>query len=216
MLGDKGLWYKMSFLERSARVPLVIAGPGVANSTIPHASSHLDVLPTLLDLATDGAASLDDYPDIEGRSLWPLATGGTDDVSEAIGEYTAEMTSRPITMIRRNEFKYIHCDTDPAQLYNVDADPLERTNLADDPVHAELAAEFANEVAQRWDFDAITERVLQSQRARHAIHRATEATAGLHSWDHLPANDVANHYVRNHQDVVDAALSSRLPTRETA
>lgn len=46
------------------------------------------------------------------------------------------------------------------------------------------------------------------------IHRATAATAGVRSWDHLPANDVANQYVRNHQDVVDAALTSRLPVPE--
>ncbi len=210
MLGDRGLWYKMSFFERSARVPLVMAGPGVAQGTVPNAASHLDVLPTLLDLATDGGPWADDAPDLEGRSLWPLATGGTDDRSEAIGEYTAEMTSRPVTMIRRGDLKYVHCDTDPPQLHDVAADPDERTNLAADPAHAATVQVFADEVEARWDFDAITNRVLESQRARHAVHRATGATSGLRSWDHLPANDVANHYVRNHQDVVDAALSSRL------
>ena len=210
MLGDRGLWYKMTFHERSARVPLVMAGPGVANNTIPNAASHLDVLPTLLDIATSGGDWAEAAPDLEGRSLWSLASGDDDPTSEAIGEYMAEMTSRPITMIRRDNLKYIHCDTDPPLLYDVDADPLERTNLADDPDYGDIAAGFAAEVQQRWDFDAITERVMASQRARHTIHRAVDATAGLHSWDHLPANDVANHYVRNHQDVVDAALSSRL------
>lgn len=216
MLGDRGLWYKMSFLERSARVPLVIAGPGVANSTIPNASSHLDILPTLLDIATDGNRPSDGgdatelAQDLDGRSLWPLAKGEPDSTSVAIGEYTAEMTSRPIVMIRRDQFKYIHCDTDPPQLYNVDADPLERNNLATDAEHSELARAFAQEVDERWDFDEITERVHQSQRARHTIHRSTQATKGIRSWDHLPANDVANHYVRNHQDVVDASLTSRL------
>lgn len=213
MLGDRGLWYKMSFHERSARVPLVMAGPGIANRTVPHAASHLDLLPTLLDIATDGGDWSSTVPDIEGRSLWPLATGGADDVSEAIGEYTAEMTSRPIYMIRRNNLKYIHCDTDPAQLFDIEADPLERANLAADPAFAEVTASFAAEVQRRWDSDEITERVVSSQRSRHAIHRATEATQGIRSWDHLPANDVANSYVRNHQDVVDASLSSRLRVR---
>lgn len=209
-LGDRGLWYKMTFFERSLRVPLVMAGPGVANRTIANVASHLDILPTVMDLATDGTDWRTTAPDLAGRSLWPLATGDADPVNETTAEYTAEMTSHPMFMIRRDNLKYIHCDTDPPLLYDLDADPLERTNLAADPVHTDTAAAFAAEVAARWDSDAIRARVVASQRARHAIHRATEQTAGSRSWDHLPANDVANHYVRNHQDVVDAALQSRL------
>ena len=212
-LGDRGLWYKMTFFERSLRVPLVVAGPGVANGTVTNASSHLDLLPTLLDLATDGGDWTDRIPDIEGRTLWPLIAGDLDTTSETTAEYMAEMTSHPMFMIRRGDLKYIHCDTDEPLLYDVVADPLERTNLAANPALAEVSQAFADEVQRRWDSDEIRERVLRSQRARHAIHRATESTAGLRSWDHLPANDVANRYVRNHQDVVEAALRSRLHVR---
>ena len=68
-----------------------------------------------------------------GRSLWELAGGGDDDTDETTGEYMAEMTSHPMFMIRRGRHKYIHCDTDPALLYDVEADPLERANLARGP-----------------------------------------------------------------------------------
>lgn len=210
MLGDRGLWYKMTFHERSARVPLVMAGPAVANTVIPNVASHLDLLPTLLDIATNGDGQQIETPGTTGRSLWPAATGGTDSISETTGEYTAEMTSHPIFMIRRDNYKYVHCDSDPPLLYDIDADPLERTNLAGSAEHGDLAAGFAAEVAERWDSDAIRDRVLASQRSRHAIHHALTKTPGIHSWDHQPPNDAANQYVRNHQDVVDASLTSRL------
>ena len=210
MLGDRGAWFKMSFHERSARVPLVLAGPGIADTTVPNACSHLDLLPTLLDIAGNPP----DPGAFVGRSLLPAASGAVDTVDETFGEYAAEMTSAPMFMIRRGPHKYIHCDTDPPQLYDVVADPLERTNLADDVAHAELAAGFAAEVALRWDSAEITQRVVASQRNRRLVYEAM--TSGpLVSWDHLPVNDVANHYVRNHQDWAEAGARMRFPRFES-
>lgn len=208
MLGDRGAWFKMSFHERSARVPLVVAGPGVANTTVPNVCSHLDFLPTLLDVArAEPAAKL---PRLPGRSLVPAWSGRDDPVDETFCEYTAEMTSEPMFMIRRGPLKYIHCDSDPPLLYNVVDDPLERTNLATNPAFAKQAAAFAAEVATRWDSAAIRERVVSSQRDRHFVHE-TMSRGPLVSWDHEPTNDVANSYVRNHQDWTVAGPKMRYP-----
>ena len=43
MLGERGLWFKMCFFEGSARVPLMIAGKGVAPGLIEAPVSNLDV-----------------------------------------------------------------------------------------------------------------------------------------------------------------------------
>ena len=210
MLGDRGAFFKMSFFERSARVPLIVAGPGVADRTVGNVCSHLDLLPTLLDIATSGGGWPELGAPIAGRSLWELAAGGSDTVDETTGEYTAEMTSHPIFMIRRGRHKYIHCDTDPALLYDVEADPLERTNLAPDPAYADLAAGFATETAERWNSAEIRERVLCSQRWRRVLHAAAEAGGG-HSWDYSPVRDAANEYVRTHMDWAEAGPRSRYP-----
>ena len=210
MLGDRGSFFKFSFFERSVRVPLILAGPGVANRSVANVCSLLDLLPTLLDAATGGGAWPELGSPIAGRSLWNVAAGGRDTIDETTGEYMAEMTSHPMFMIRRGRHKYIHCDTDPALLYDIEADPLERTNLAGKADFADLAAAFAAEVAERWDSAAIRERVLRSQRSRRVLHAAT-GNGSSRSWDFNPPRDAANEYVRNHMDWAEAGPRSRFP-----
>ncbi|MBC6404264.1 MAG: choline-sulfatase [Rhodospirillales bacterium] len=213
MLGERGLWYKMTFFERSVRVPLVMAGPGIGSGLkIANACSLLDLPPTLLEAATEGGAKVPDLGQrLEGRSLLPLAAGGgTGDPDETAAEYLAECTGHPLFMLRRGSLKYIHCDSDPAQLYDLSKDPEELTNLAGDPAHAETAAGFAGAVAARWDSAAIRAAVIASQRRRRVVHAAME-TGALTSWDYQPKRDAAQEYVRNHMDWTLQAERSRFP-----
>lgn len=211
MLGERGQWFKMSFFERSARIPLIMAGPGIKPGLVPNACSLLDLLPTLLDIASEGGSR--PWPelgqDIDGRSLWQLASGGADTTDETLGEYCAEMTSYPIFMIRRGSYKYIHCETDPAMLFDVAVDPAEADNLAADPAFSDVAAEFAAEVAARWDSEAIRRRVVESQRSRRAVYTAMQGRPT--SWDYSPQRDAANEYVRDHMDWAEAGARTRFP-----
>ena len=211
MLGERGLWYKMTFFEHSARVPLIAAGPGIAGRTVPNACSHVDLLPTMMEIAALGGSPVPEPSDpLDGRSLWPLMTGGEDPVDEAIGEYCAEMTAHPVFMIRRGAFKFVHCDGDPPQLYDLAQDPRECTNLAADPAQADRVAAFAREVADRWDSAAIREVVIADQRRRRVVHAAMENGARVH-WDYGPPRDASNEYVRNHMDWTVAAEKTRFP-----
>ncbi|MEL0133485.1 MAG: choline-sulfatase [Rhodobiaceae bacterium] len=208
MLGERGLWYKMSFFEHSARVPLVIAGPGIAEGRIASPCSLVDLLPTMLDFA--GAADMPMGRPVDGRSLAPMARGGDEDDGCAIGEYCAEMTASPVFMIRRGAWKYVHCDDDPPQLYHLDDDPLERINLAADPGCAQIAADFAAEVVSRWDSATLRDDVIASQAARRVVHRAMQ-TGRRTDWDYTPPRDAAEEYVRNHIDWTVAAARTRFP-----
>ncbi len=208
MLGERGLWYKMNFFEPSARVPLIMAGPGVARGTTGNACSLVDLLPTLIDIAGGDDTILGEP--VDGRSLMPLARGQADPVDEVIGEYCAEMTPCPVFMIRRGALKYIHCDADPPMLFDLSRDPQEKNNVATDPAYAQSAAAFAAEVAQRWDSDQMRGAIIATQRSRRALHSAMEAGAG-EAWDYNPPSDASQKYVRNHMDWTQAAARYRFP-----
>ncbi len=208
MLGERGLWYKMNFFEPSARIPLIMAGPGIAHGVAGNACSLVDLLPTFIEIAGGEAAMLGEP--VDGRSLMPLARGEDDPIDEAIGEYCAEMTPWPVFMIRRGDLKYIHCDVDPPQLYDLALDPDERRNVAGDPAYRERAAAFAAEVAARWDSEKLRADIIATQKSRRALHAAMEAGAG-EAWDYNPLRDASQEYVRNHMDWTEAAGRYRFP-----
>ncbi len=212
MLGERGLWYKMNFFEHSARVPLVLAGPGIAQGTAENACSLIDLTPTFIEIA-GGDATLFGEP-VDGRSLMPLVRGEDDPVDEAIGEYCAEMTPYPVFMIRRGHLKYIHCDIDPPQLYDLANDPLEKNNVAAHPAYHNVATAFAEEVLERWDSEKLRADIIATQKSRRALHAAMENGAG-ESWDYNPPSDASKQYVRNRMDWTVAAGRYRFPPVST-
>ena len=206
----------MNFFEHSARVPLIMSGPGIAQRAIANACSLVDLLPTFLEIAGEDADEAELAEPIDGKSLLGLAKGAGDDGApdEAIGEYCAEMTPYPVFMIRRGGLKYIHCDADPPQLYDLNADPLEKRNLAQDAEYAQAADAFAKEVRERWDSEKLRRDVIETQKSRRLLHAAMEAHIGdskPEHWDYNPPSDASEQYVRNHMDWTEAAKRYRYP-----
>ena len=209
MLGERGLWYKMTFFEPAARVPLIVHAPGqFAPHRVAQSVSTVDLLPTLVELATGVRETR--WPDaIDGRSLVPhlQGDGGHDEV---FGEYLAEGALAPIVMIRRGQYKFIHTRVDPDQLFDLGADPLERTNLAARPDHADTVVAFRAEVQATWNLDALHNEVMSSQRRRRFHYEAT--TQGrIRSWDWQPFVDASQRYMRNHIELDTLEAMARFP-----
>src|SRR5262249_53229449 len=100
-------WYKMSFFEGAARVPLIVRAPALfPPGRVPTAVSTMDLLPTLVGLAHDGDLS-GIVGALDGQSLLPHLSGAPDH-DEVAAEYLAEGAIAPIVMIRRGQHKFIH------------------------------------------------------------------------------------------------------------
>ena len=146
---------------------------------------------------------------LDGRSLMSHLSGkgGHDEV---IGEYMAEGSKTPLMMIRRGPWKFIYSQDDICMLYHLPSDPAERSNLATDPQHSATLQAFMDEATQRWNFGALHQQVLDSQRRRRLVFSAL--TKGkLTSWDHQPFVDASQQYMRNHIDLDDLERRARFP-----
>ncbi len=134
-LGQHGLFGKQSLYEHSTRVPLILAGPGIPASQRSDALVYLlDVFPTLCELAgTDVPATVD------GQSLLPVAAGQQGGRDELYLAYTDLHRG-----VRTDRYKLIEYVRDgrrtETQLFDLQADPWETTNLAGQSDHAETLA----------------------------------------------------------------------------
>jgi choline-sulfatase len=208
-LGERGLWYKMSFLEPSARVPLLVRAPGgLPGGRVAEPVSLMDVVPTLVELTCGGEALAGGEWD--GQSLAGMLAGDADsDRQPVICEYHAEGVTAPAAMIRHGRHKLIVCQGDPDQLFDLDADPLEVSNLAAQDEHAGTASLLRGALARRLDLFAIEQRVLRSQRERRLVAGAL-AHGAVTAWDFQPHVDASEQYVRTREDLYHLQRLARL------
>lgn len=215
MLGERGLWYKMSFMEWANRIPLIISQPSrFGHRRVQQAVSHVDLLPTLLDLAVPDPASASaavsstaiaraaEIAPLSGRSLLPLcepaAAQQPTDPDIAISEYLAEGASEPMLMIRQGRYKFISCAGDPELLFDLQTDPNELHNLAapatsepkNAPPHAAALQSLRQHAASHWDAAQIKQQVLDAQKRRRTVQAALQI-GHQHHWDFVPTSSGA-------------------------
>jgi iduronate 2-sulfatase len=151
-LGEHGgMWHKISNFDEAARVPLIIAAPGMkANARCSRVVESLDLYPTLAQLAGVSLPA-----GLQGASLVPLL----EDPQQSWDRPAFTQIQRPAgyldpndgkfmgRSIRTERWRYTEWDDGKkgVQLYDISKDPREYVNLAKDPKYL---SEFADTVNQ--------------------------------------------------------------------
>jgi arylsulfatase A-like enzyme len=163
-LGAHHLFGKETMFEEAARVPLLVRLPGQrASKTVPHPVSHIDFVPTLLDLLGQP-----NHPQCAGKSLLPLINDeatppdnvflewapnrtkvkkGTKLARRRMVKGAVEESTR--TIVTPDGWKLCLRDKDVNELYNQKDDPLETRNLYADRQYASVILRLAGEI-HRW------------------------------------------------------------------
>jgi choline-sulfatase len=132
-LGEKLITGKNTLWERSTRVPLILAGPGISkNANCARPAELLDLFPTLIELC-----GLPERPDLEGRSLVPQLK----DAKAPRSHPAITSHNQGNHAIRSERWRYIRYADGSEELYDMANDPNEWINLAGKPEHASTIAE---------------------------------------------------------------------------
>jgi len=167
-LGDHNLWCKHSNFEEATRAPLIISAPGMVPNSTKSYTEHVDVFPTLCDLAGVPIPS-----NLQGKSLKPVmqnptvavkkyATSqyprsGVDEESGRTGFVEANVMGYSIrdeqyrfTIWMKNGFrstkKYAQKDEIGIELYDYKADPLETKNVASEKKYSSVTAKMKTDM----------------------------------------------------------------------
>ncbi|MBA3296120.1 MAG: sulfatase [Acidobacteria bacterium] len=143
-LGEHGQWMKQTLFERSARAPLIVAGPGISSKkpSTSRVVEFLDLYPTLAALTGLRAPT-----GLHGRSLAPLLKNPSAKWDHpAITQVRRGPAASAYTgySIRTEEWRYTEWDKGArgVELYNESEDPREAVNLAADPKHRKAVADL--------------------------------------------------------------------------
>jgi arylsulfatase A-like enzyme len=125
-MGSHGLMGKQSPYEHALRVPMIIAGPGLAAGRKNEGlASNYDLMPTVLDLAGVPMPA-----DLDGRSLKPVLTGQSQAIRDRLS-MSVYLDNLDAHVLREGPWKLIRYPyLDRTQLFNLTEDPHELRDLS--------------------------------------------------------------------------------------
>jgi iduronate 2-sulfatase len=143
-LGEHDFWAKVSLLDESSGVPLIISVPGKAPAVCNSLVELLDLYPTISSLA-----GLDIPAHVQGKNVAEMLDNPAHEVRDAAFS-VAPM--REGFLLREHQYSFIQYGEDGAkgiELYDTEQDPKQYNNLADEPEYEETVQRFRAKMAEK-------------------------------------------------------------------
>ena len=163
MMGHRHLWGKSVMYEDSAGVPFILAGPGVPRAEVnPTPVSHVDCFPTIVEAS--GVGAIDEDQALPGESLLSLASQSWPE-RLVLSEYHDGGAATGLFMVRCGQYKYIEYPGFEPELFDLKSDPLEVSDLSDDPTYVSVREQCHHALGSLVDTGSVNQRVLEVQAA---------------------------------------------------
>lgn len=184
-LGNHGFWGKSTMYEESVRVPLIVRGKGVPkDKKCDTAVSLIDLYPTIVTAA--GGQLTGSETDLPGKSLIDIASADFEERT-ILSEYHAIGVSTGMFMIREGKWKLIHYEGCQPQLFDLEHDPGEINDLAQNPDHKEVLARLDGKLRSILDPSQTNDRAFSDQQAVMDREGGQEAIREIGEYGHTPA-----------------------------
>jgi len=159
----------MNFYQEVERIPLIVRTPAAkASRAVEGRVSLIDVLPTLAELA--GAEV--NFP-IDGMSFASALTDNADAPRGKGGaifsEYHGYRSPTSAYMTIKGRHKYCQYLAEPCELYDLENDPRERSNLLEKRSHQRLQRRMQAEIGKILDVAAFEETIREYNVRRQAV-----------------------------------------------
>ena len=158
MAGEHGQWWKSSYYEAAARVPLIVWDNQLQQSHGARVTAPVELNDLFPTLCTRAGIPIPEG--LDGANLTNLMSGNAEGWrNTAITEYWSNQTTGPMRMLRTPRHKYVAFPEHESILFDLETDPDEFENLTGQAEYSELEAFLHEQLMNGFSWEKVAEQM---------------------------------------------------------